>query len=119
MYNRLGSHLPFFKITTLVTLSTESGLRTAQRIAISPLIVKLSVPRELDVVSQRRGLGQNSRTATHRVVSGVFAAAPVFASPYDKEVDVEKEEEKEQDHHYGPGHYPNHQPVGLFRVGGT
>ena len=53
------------------------------------------------------------------MISGVFAAAAVFASPNDKEVEVEKEGEKEQDHHYGPGHYPNHQPVGLIRVGGT
>ena len=50
------------------------------------------------------------------VISLVFATTAVFASPNDKEVDVEKEVEKEQDHHYGPGHYFNHQPVGLFQV---
>ena len=55
--------------------------------------------------------------ATHRVISSVFEASAVFASPNDKEVNLEKE--GEQDHSYSPGHYPDHQPVGLFRVGGT
>ena len=47
-------------------------------------------------VSHRRRLGRNSRTTTHRVIFGVFAAAAVFASWNDKEVDVKKEGEKEE-----------------------
>ena len=47
-------------------------------------------------VLHRRRLGRNSRTTTHRVFFGVFAAAAVFASWNDKEVDVKKEGEKEE-----------------------